>query len=209
MNGPITSSGIIKITGGDTFHDRPRFEMMDDFGTGSVIYLGLNNTPYWAPLTLASDGTLRAKRIISGFFTYQTVNAQGFVTFHGGVNTLSDAKLKDFVEGIPEDASLSLLRAVSAKTYVRNDMEGTNRRCGFIAQEVEESAHASLGSNLIGSVPAYSATEDLSNEEPIKTLSYERMSVILWQCCRNLLTRIETLETKFYIINIVIWGQYK
>ena len=170
--------------------------MIDDTGTGAVVYLGLNNDKFWAPLTLASDGTLRSHRIVSGFFNYQTVNAQGYVTFNGGTNASSDARLKDFVEDIPEDDALSLLRTVSAKTYIRNDMEGTNRRCGFIAQEVELAASASLGSNLVGSVPAYSETEDLSNEEPIKTLSYERMSVILWQCCRNLQTRIETLETK-------------
>jgi hypothetical protein len=196
VNGPITSSGIVKITGGDTFNNRPRLDLIDDTGTGSVIYTGLNNTEYWTPLTMVGDGTLRSNRIISGFFTYQAVNAQGFATFHGGANTSSDARLKDFVEDIPEEASLSLLRSVSAKTYVRNDMEGGSRRCGFIAQEVEASAHESLGSNLVGSVPAYSPTGDTSSEEPIKTLSYERMSVILWQCCRNLLTRIETLEAK-------------
>jgi hypothetical protein len=83
------------------------------------------------------------------FFTHQTVNTQGFVTFHGSVNTSSDARLKDFVEDIPEEASLSLLRSVSAKTYVRNDMNGTDRRCGFVAHEVEVFAHESLGSNLV------------------------------------------------------------
>ena len=170
--------------------------MISTSGAGSYMSLGLNNTEYWQPLNQAGDGTLRSNRIISNFFNYQTVNAQGYVTFHGGANTSSDARLKDLVEDIPEDASISLLRSVSAKTYVRNDMEGGSRRCGFIAQEVEATAHESLGSNLVGSVPAYSPIGDTSNEGPIKTLSYERMSVILWQCCRNLLTRIETLETK-------------
>ena len=32
--------------------------------------------------------------------------------------------------------------------------------------------------------------------ETLKTLSYERMSVILWQCTRSLLARVETLEAK-------------
>ena len=82
---------------------------------------------------------------------------------------MSDARLKYFVEDIPEDKAIMLLQTVSAKTYIRNDMEGSSRRCGFIAQEVEAAAHESLGSNLVGSVPAYDPNGgDTSNEEPIK-----------------------------------------
>jgi hypothetical protein len=139
---------------------------------------------------------LRSNRVISGFFNYSTVNAQGFVTFHGGANTSSDARLKDQVEDLPHDAALSLLRAVSAKTYLRNDMEGSERRCGFLAQDVEAAAHESLGSNLVGSVPSLDDPND-----SIMTLSYERMSVVLWQCCKSLdahvtslLARVEALE---------------
>ena len=120
-----------------------------------------------------------------------TDNAQGFVTFHGGANTSSDARLKDDVQDLPEEAALSLLRDVGAKTYVRNDMDGTSRRCGFIAQEVRAAAHETLGSNLVGSVPSL---DDPTDE--IMTLSYERMSVVLWQACRSLLARVETLEAQ-------------
>jgi hypothetical protein len=111
------------------------------------------------------------------------------VTFHGGANTSSDGKLKNSVEDMPEEQALNLLRDVSAKTYVRNDMEGSDRRCGFIAQDVEAAAHESLGKNLIGSVPSLDDPSD-----SIMTLSYERMSVVLWQCCRSLLARVEALE---------------
>jgi hypothetical protein len=96
------------------------------------------------------------------------------------------------VEDLPEEAALSLLRDVSAKTYVRNDMgSDATRRCGFIAQDVEAAAHESLGKNLVGSVPSLDDPSD-----SIKTLSYERMSVVLWQCCRSLLARVEALEAR-------------
>jgi hypothetical protein len=160
-------------------------------GTGARVSLGLNGTTYWQPFFQSGDGTLRSNRIISGTFNYQTVNAQGFVTFHGGANTSSDGRLKASVEDLPEEAALNLLRSVSAKTYVRNDMgSDATRRCGFIAQDVEAAAHESLGKNLIGSVPSL----DTPGEE-IMTLSYERMSVVLWQCCRSLLARVEALES--------------
>jgi hypothetical protein len=167
----------------------PNIDMRN--GTGARMTYGINGTQYWQPWVMAGDGTLRSNRVISGFFNFMTVTAQGFVTFHGGANTSSDARLKDSVEDLPEEAALSLLRDVSAKTYVRNDMEGSDRRCGFIAQDVEAAAHESLGKNLVGSVPSLDDPSD-----SIKTLSYERMSVVLWQCCRNLLGRVEALETK-------------
>jgi hypothetical protein len=165
----------------------PRLNMIN--GTGARIRFGINGTEYWQPLIQSGDGTLRSNRIISGVFNYQTVNAQGFVTFHGGANTSSDARLKDSVVDMPEQQALDLLRVVSAKTYVRIDMEGSERRCGFLAQDVEAAAHESLGSNLVGSVPSLDDPNDA-----IMTLSYERMSVVLWQCCRSLLARVEALE---------------
>jgi hypothetical protein len=169
----------------------PNIDMRN--GTGARMTYGINGTPYWQPWVMAGDGTLRANRVISGFFNFMTVNAQGNVTFHGGANTSSDSKLKNSVEDLPEEAALSLLRDVSAKTYVRNDMAGsdaTERRCGFIAQDVEAAAHESLGKNLIGSVPSLDDPND-----SIMTLSYERMSVVLWQCVRSLQKRVEFLES--------------
>ena len=32
--------------------------------------------------------------------------------------------------------------------------------------------------------------------ETLKTICYERMSVVLWQCTRNLLARVEALEAR-------------
>jgi hypothetical protein len=173
-----------------TMGSSPQLNMIN--GTGAKISFGINGTEYWQPLFQSGDGTLRSNRIISGVFNYQTVNAQGYVTFHSGANTSSDGRLKNSVEDLPEEAALSLLRSVSAKTYVRNDMgsDATERRCGFIAQEVEAAAHESLGKNLIGSVPSLDDPND-----SIMTLSYERMSVVLWQCCRSLLARVEALES--------------
>ena len=118
-----------------------------------------------------------------------SADLNGYVTFYGGTNAASDQRLKDDVQDLPDVDCLGLLRSVSAKSYVRNDL-GSERRCGFIAQEVEAAAAASLGSNLVGE-----ATREIDGApDTIKTLSYERMSVVLWQCCRSLLARVEALE---------------
>ena len=82
---------------------------------------------------------------------------------------------------------------MSAKSYVRNDLPASSRRIGFIAQEAEAALGPSIsGTNVIGTM----AREVPGGTEDLKTLSYERMSVILWQCTRSLLARVEALEAR-------------
>ncbi len=51
-------------------------------------------------------------------------------------NSLSDISLKDGIQNADEDDCITMLRNIQAKTYVRNDIENTDRRIGFIAQDV-------------------------------------------------------------------------
>ena len=100
------------------------------------------------------------------------------------------------MQGLPSDECLDVLRHVSAKHYVRNDLPENTRRVGFLAQDAE----AALGPNLantkiVGSIEREVQTAG-GGTETLKTLSYERMSVILWQCTRSLLARVEALEAR-------------
>ena len=107
-----------------------------------------------------------------------------------GIWTPSDARLKEEVQNLPSDECLEVLRQVSAKSYVRNDLPEKARRIGFLAQDAEAPLSPNLaGTNIVGSI-SNGGTENL------KTMSYERMSVILWQCTRSLLSRVEALEAK-------------
>ena len=111
--------------------------------------------------------------------------------FWSGIYTPSDARLKEDAKDLPSDECLDVLRQVSAKSYVRNDLpEERTRRIGFLAQDAE----AALGPNLAGT----NIVSEIANKgiENLKTMSYERMSVILWQCTRSLLARVEALENR-------------
>ena len=113
--------------------------------------------------------------------------------FTQGIIAPSDSRLKDEVRDLPEEECLGVLRQVSAKSYVRNDLPATSRRIGFIAPEAEAALGPSIaGTNVIGKM----TREVPGGTEDLKTLSYERMSVILWQCTRSLLARVEALEAK-------------
>ena len=113
--------------------------------------------------------------------------------FTSGIATPSDSRLKGEVRDLPEEECLEVLRRVSAKSYVRNDLPASSRRIGLLAQDAEAALGPSIaGTNVIGKM----AREVPGGTEDLKTLSYERMSVILWQCTRSLLARVEALEAK-------------
>jgi hypothetical protein len=142
---------------------------------------------------------MRADRFASSI-TALTVNTDNSTTFGGtaffadGTSNASDSRLKS----VPVDAntqdSLNMLKTVSARTYERIDKPGSGTRIGFIAQEVEASLPAEFA-NLIGRVK-YSANSEEEEPMEILTVDYARLVAPLWQCCKNLLSRVEELESK-------------
>ncbi len=106
----------------------------------------------------------------------------------------SDRRLKDDVRDLPSDECLDVLRQVSAVSYRRNDLPATTRRIGFIAQDAE----AALGPSLANTNVTHQIEREISpgTTETLKTLAYDRMAVILWQCTRSLLARVEALEAR-------------
>ena len=115
-------------------------------------------------------------------------------TFWSGTTVPSDRRLKDEVRDLPSDECLDVLRQVSAKSYHRNDLSESTRRIGFLAQDAE----AALGPSLANTNVVDSIEREVSSgvTQTLKTLSYDRMAVILWQCTRSLLARVEALEPR-------------
>ena len=115
-------------------------------------------------------------------------------TFWSGITVPSDRRLKDDVQDLPSDQCLDVLRQVSAKSYRRNDLSETTRRIGFIAQDAE----AALGPSIANTNVIDHIEREISpgTTETLKTLAYDRIAVILWQCTRSLLARVEVLEAR-------------
>ena len=87
-----------------------------------------------------------------------------------------------------------MLRNVRAKTYRRLDLpDGEGERVGFIAQDVEAASPSAWG-NLVGKANyKWSGSGDGGE---IKTLDYARLVCPLWEACREMLARIETLQER-------------
>ena len=101
------------------------------------------------------------------------------------------------MQELPSDECLDVLRHVSAKSYVRNDLPERTRRIGFVAQEAEAAlAVTSLaGTNVVQSIEREVQAAG-GGTETLLTMSYDRMAVILRQCTRSLLARVEALEAR-------------
>ena len=117
----------------------------------------------------------------------------GMVTFYFGHQNASDRSLKDNIQDVNEDEAIQALKTISAKTYTRKDIDSKNR-IGFIAQDFEN-LPSSLGENYCQTSVMSNDRYD-ENKKEILTLDYDRTSVLLWQCCKNLLARVEALEAK-------------
>jgi len=108
--------------------------------------------------------------------------------------TPSDISIKDNVESINESDCVQMLRSLEPKTYTRNDLplelcdDGISRppsRAGFIAQDV-----------LSTVAPEWSNITRYAGPDSLLHLDYARLVVPLWGVCRNLISRIEELESK-------------
>ena len=115
-------------------------------------------------------------------------------TFWSGTVVPSDARLKDDVRDLPQNECLDVLRQVSAVSYRRNDLSESTRSIGFIAQSVQ----AALGPSIANTNVTDTIEREVSpgTTETLNTLAYDRMAVILWQCTRSLLARVEALEAR-------------
>ena len=114
---------------------------------------------------------------------------------------LSDDRLKfDEVDITGATATVMKLKPQIYRKYETINSDGTRPggsgvlEIGLIAQDVESAAASSLGSNLVGETTRSTGLGQDAKTESIKTLSYERMAVVLWQCCRSLCARVEALE---------------
>ena len=120
---------------------------------------------------------------LSGFFAISggprllTLGPKARVTtnnkwnFWSGIYTPSDSRLKDDVQDLLSDECLDVLRHVSAKSYVRNDLPEKKRRIGFLARDAEAALGPSLaGTNIVDSIEREVQTAG-GGTETLKTMS--------------------------------------
>ena len=118
----------------------------------------------------------------------------GYWTFYKGYGAASDRSLKNECPDVSTNDCLTMLRTVRAKTYRRMDLpDGEGERLGFIAQDVEAACPSAWG-NLVGTTQYKWSGNGEGGD--IRTLDYARLVCPLWEACRSMLARIESLEER-------------
>ena len=147
--------------------------------------------------TTAHGLTIHANRFNSSPAAL-TISSANAVTCNTSFTNNSDSSLKSDVVSASTTHALEVLKTVEAKVYKRVDLNDSNFRLGFIAQEVEAAIPSSWG-NIVGATEAVAEHVDQEgNTVPVKpstlTLDYARICCVLWQANRAMLTRIEAIE---------------
>ena len=123
--------------------------------------------------------------------TFSSTNQN--VTCAGNFSSNSDRSLKDNETPITVAEAGLIIDAVEAKKYTRNDT-GEDRH-GFIAQDLEAVCSDPFIAHIVGSTPATdSEGEEIERAAAIKTVSYDRLTAILWTTVRDLRSRVLMLE---------------
>ena len=136
-------------------------------GTASMVSLG-NNT---ASTNLDITGNL---------------DVSGNITATGTI-TPSDQSIKTDVQTISTNDCKTMLKNIEAKTYFRTDMSLTDKRVGFISQDIQEYIPEEFA-NVLGTVYG-------NVNGPLLGLDYSRLTPILWTLVRDLSTRVQALES--------------
>jgi len=135
-------------------------------GTTSTVSLG-NNT---ASTNVDITGTLDIS---------STCTAQSYVTS-------SDQSIKADIQSVSTDDCINMLNNIEAKTYTRTDLDTTDKRIGFIAQDIQANLPEEF-KNVLGTVYG-------NVNGALLGLDYSRLTPILWTLVKDLSTRLEALE---------------
>ena len=143
-------------------------------GTASTVSLGNSTTSTNVDIT----GTLDIS---------STCTAQSYVTS-------SDQSIKTDVQSVSTDDCINMLNNIEAKTYLRTDLDTTDKRIGFIAQDIQANLPEEF-KNVLGIVYG-------NVNGALLGLDYSRLTPILWTLVKkqqelitNLESRVQTLET--------------
>ena len=111
----------------------------------------------------------------------------------GDPSSLSDSRLKTGQSVVPGDTLTSIFNAIDTMEYDLhrgNDTDGeelpTERRVGFIADNVKAAIDGTGWSNIVSS--------KIKNNEDYLTLGYSRLVCILWGHVKALTARVAALE---------------
>ena len=111
----------------------------------------------------------------------------GSLLVKGVILSSSDERIKEDIRPINQDLCVEIIKSIEPKSYKRTDIISEHREIGFVAQDIKTLLSLDMP-NLVKEIP-----DDTFGS--IYAVDYGRLTTLLWGTCRNLLTRVEALET--------------
>ena len=174
-DGKVTLVGQLEITNTDVSgQQRVLINNPDDDG---FIRLSNNNLS-------RLDATNTGVDVYGVFTTTSNADIGGNVTCVALTET-SDAKLKENIKEIDTKECYKAVKYIKPKTYNFIKDEDKKSNLGFIADDIKNAKMPSEWDNII-----------YYNEEGVKLLAYNKMSVVLWGCVQEMQKEITNLKSE-------------
>ena len=174
-DGKVTLVGQLEITNTDVSgQQRVLINNPDNDG---LIRLSNNNLS-------RLDATNTGVDVYGVFTTTSNADIGGNVTCVALTET-SDAKLKENIKEIDTKECYKAVKYIKPKTYNFIKDEDKKSNLGFIADDIKNAKMPSEWDNII-----------YYNEEGVKLLAYNKMSVVLWGCVQEMQKEITNLKSE-------------
>ena len=182
------STPEIKLTDGKvTLLGNLEITHVDVSGSQRVL---INNPDTDGFIRLSNNNLSRLDATNTGVDVYGVFTTTGSADIGGNVTCValtetSDAKLKENIKEIDTKECYKAVKYIKPKTYNFIKDEDKKSNLGFIADDIKNAKMPSEWDNII-----------YYNEEGVKLLAYNKLSVVLWGCVQQVINeKDELLET--------------
>ena len=97
----------------------------------------------------------------------------------------SDSKLKENIKEANTKECYKAVKYIKPKTYNFTNDEGKKSHIGFVADDIKDAKMPNEWDNII-----------YYNDDGMKLLAYDKISVVLWGCVQEMMKEIANLKTE-------------
>ena len=172
-DGKVSLLGNLEITHADVSGSQR--VLINNPDTDGFIRLSNNNLS-------RLDATNTGVDVYGFFTTTNNADINGTLTCTAVIET-SDVKLKENIKEVNNRECYKVVKYIQPKTYIFINDEEKKSNLGFIADDVKDAKLPEEWDNII-----------FYNDGGMKLLAYNKLTVVLWGCVKELMKEVEDLK---------------
>ena len=179
-DGKVNLLGNLEITHADVSGSQR--VLINNPDTDGFIRLSNNNLS-------RLDATNTGVDVYGFFTTTNNADINGTLTCTALIET-SDVKLKENIKEVNNRECYKVVKYIQPKTYIFINDEEKKSNLGFIADDVKDAKLPEEWDNII-----------FYNDGGMKLLAYNKLTVVLWGCVKELMKEVEDLKKEVKKLN--------